>query len=756
MSINFFQLPNQIMAESEWKEEKYSEHANLMVQFIGNSKNTEYIEDIDEAYRAYNNELGSKEEALNKKITGQYGDDLGIEYTNYPLVEMTVDQLVSEYMGMPLQKTLYSINKRAINEKLDHKVMLLSEDLFRKENEKIKNEIGLELPTENPEVDIPDDIEEFHTKNYKTSNEELVNDLVEFFLESRKEKRTIKALLYDYFIGEECTVFIDKQNGHPKLFRAKYNESYVDLDPDKEVQDDPSVFAFYPFKTKNQILNEFDLNKTQRKKIDEIFDSMNDGSLLMDEISYRGNIKTGYNCPTGVSYKNWTDNSSSLRLRCFTMMWKSRKQIRVKVFQDEYGNNNYKILSKDYKARKRDTIETTTVEVARYIKMLGPELILDYGELDERMTYIDDKKSIKLPIVSLKGRNNLYGSELRSVAKKLIPLQRFASDLLFELRIASKNNNGRALVYDMAQVPKFFIQTFGTKNALSRVLHHLKKDKIIVFNSKDRPGKNTFNQFTSVDLSNRGQISDLISGLAMIEDLARKFVGLSKERQGEVDKYQTASGTDAAIMASNARTEVYYSLFDDFYEDVLERLMLKSRYVYKKGEVFPYMMGGLRMKFLTISEPFFQEDIAVYFGDRFKNKKSKEIIDRAASQALSTATDKELILDLINVLDEDYASEAKGILERSFERLEELNRANSEAMQQAELNKQQHEKEIQAERTEIENKRIEADLKISTDNLNNKLRIKNLEIDSEEKIALVKFDNELLKEEIKSLKKNKS
>ena len=754
MNYEQFELPNQRLSESKWTKKLYIEHANRMIAYLGGETYIGRNEEIARFYRRYNCELSPKEQKVNESLTKQYGYDLGVEYMIYPLCEMVVDQMVGEYITTPNRRKLFSVNKEAINAKLDEKVKYINEAIFREENKKLENELGFVPETEAPDIDLPDDIDKFFAMNYKTIAEEVGDDLVEQFLEVLKEKRKVKTLLQDYLISEQTVAWIDKKDGHPTIRRAKYDECYFDLNPDEEIQSDINIFAAFPYYTKNEILNEFVLDNDKLKKIDELFKKMASGKLNDEPFNFgrRDGVDAYSNCNTGISYRNWYDSNSKNRLRVMHMMWKSRRQIQAKVFVNPHtGEETYKLIKKTDKPRKRDNIKTVTIETHRFIKMLGPEIVLDFGEVKERLSYIDNKKKIKLPVVALVGRNTMYTGTIRSVVARVEQLQKAASDLIFELRLAMKSNDGRVMVYDAAQIPKQFLDAYGPKNALKRVMHHVKKDRMIIINSKDKNFRSSFNQFTALDLSNRGQVQDIVNAILLIEDLARKFVGLNKERQGEVGQYQTASGTDRAMLQSNARTEIYFNPFDEFFQSLLNTMLMKSKTIYKVGQVFQYVFGDLKAKFLTVFGDFFNSDLGIYFGDRFKDKRDKEIIDMAAQQALSNASDKELILDLINVLQGESASESKAILEKGLDTYAKLQEANSKAAQAAEQARAEHELALEDKRKLIADERNINNIEVAHIYADNKAYTENEKNSSNELMKLADIGAKQLEAEKKEL-----
>ena len=558
--------------------------------------------------------------------------------------------------------------------------------------------VEMNLETQNPEIELPEDIEIFFSKNFKTNEEELGDVLITQFLDVLKNKEKLKMILINYLVTGMAVGYIDKKDGHPHLLQFLFDEAYFDINPEEEVQKDIDIFAHFKYYTKNEILNKFKLDKGQRKKLDDIFARLSAGKLLNVDYNFSA-VSTGStiydNSKDGVSYKGWFDNSNkSNRIRVLSMEWKSRRELRTKTYTDKKsGKEITKLLSLKYKEKKNDVIERADVETRLFIETIGPELVLDYGEITERLSPEDYISKVKIPVTAIIDRNFIKNDELRSVAAKLLELQSFASDILYQLRLMIKQNNGRVMVYDTAQIPKIFLTNYGPEKALNRMMHHIKKDQLLFINSKDKNSRNTFNQFTSLDMSNRGATKDLIEGLMLVDDLAEKFVGLNKERKGGGEQYQTATGIQRNILASNARTEVYYEPFDNFVGDLLSKTLMKSKAIYKKGAIVNYIFGDMQTMFITISEKFPYTDLGMYIGDSSKNYRDKSTIDQSVTQALGNAQEPDLILGLIDVLEKDSATEAKGILERLVKRMDKLKEAEQENLRAIEDAKIKHENE---------------------------------------------------------------
>lgn len=666
-------LPDQTIPENEKNEDWHISHAlNYATYSITDTYNDQRSEML-KLYRGYNAELSDEERKLADAIECPHGQYLGVDYIVYPLIQTKIEQIVGEYLTRPLRRTAYVIDKKSKNKKLETKLKMMSEEFARKVAKDVEQNLGFKPETENPDLELPEDVESY---DFKTLAEEVANGLIRIFLDVRKEKQKLPHLFTHYCITDRAHVVLDKKHGYTTMRGVHPLDCDYDIDPYKVVQDDHEYFFENYYLTENEIYNTFtELTREQKAKVKEIFTSIS----AIDSSSYQSQELS-----TSQKYNGWFQTSNKVnRLRLVSAMWKSRKSVSIKVSNDKHGTTHYKKLKEDYKTKEKDKVETINGEMPRFVIMLGPDLCLDWGVMPKRYSYIDDPYSCTLPVVSVIRDNTIGTSLIKSVAAKLYQLQNMASEILFEIRLALKSaGDSRVLVYDAAQTPKEFSKQ-GYESGLNRVMHHIKKDKLMIINSKQKGSGGTFNQFTSLDLSQKGAVQDLFNGLAIIEDLASKFVGISPEREGQVHQNQTATGTDKAIRGSFARTEIIYTPFDEFVQSLLEKVLLKAKQDYEKGEVIHYILGEFKSEFLKVFDEFFASDMGMYLSDSRKDKESSERIDRAAEMALSNSNTPEIIMGLIEVFEGESASEKKAVFQRMLDSMEQIRQEQSKAQQEA-------------------------------------------------------------------------
>lgn len=701
--MSLLPLPDQTIPETQKTKEWHMGHIR---DYVGASSNDDTIgtqkSEIRKYYRAYLAQLNEKERELTEAITCPGGIDLGQEYIVYPLIQSKIEQIVGEFMLRPIRRKAYAIDKKSKDKKLQKKVMMVTEEIMRELSSDVNEKVGFETETQNKNVSLPKDLEEFFEKDYKMISEEVADGLLRLFLDVNKEKTKFRGLFTDYAICDRAHAVLDKKKGHTTLRKVHPLDAEYDLDPLEVVQGDHQYFIENYYLAENEIYNSFPgLSKKDREKVKVMFLQLSgnygEDSLQDNDLSFSD------------KYKGWSmDSNKTYRLRVVVGKWKSRKRNSFKMSKTSDGEKVIpKKLKEDYKPREKDVIKHIDKEVPRFCVMIGPDVCLDWGEMPERYTRIDAPWTCSLPIVSIVRDNTVGTSAIKSIAAKLYQLQQMASEILFELRLAMKSaGDSRALVYDAAQMPKEFASTGG----INRVLNHLKKDKLLIINTKQKGNdKTNFNQFTSLDLSQKGGINDLMQGLAYIEDLASKFVGISPEREGQVGQYQTATGTDKAIRGSAARTEIIYTPFDEFIQVILERAVMKMQHDYEEGQVIQYVFGEMKTKFMKIFKEFFSADLGVYLSDGRKDKDMADRIDQATELAIQGTNTPEMMMGLIEVFEGESASEKKAVFARIIKSLDEIRAQNQKAAEEAQKAEMEADAQKEAEASQLKREGFQKD-----------------------------------------------
>ena len=702
--MSTFNFPNQRISSSKKNEDWHIEHIYSYMKFATTGEYSAMRREQVELFYAASAKLSpAQDKLICAMVTERYGDNFGPQYYVYPLIESKIEQIIGDYRNRPLKRKCLVNNEKAVIKKLDHKVSMIAESLLREVNKEMQSDLGFVPETEKPEMQIPDDIEEFFQKDYRTISEEIGEDVLYQILVVKKEKEKIyDALRYFLTVGT-AHAYADEKDGHPSIFIPHPLECFHDINTSESIQKDINYFVWEKPMTLNEIFNTFDLTSKQKTQVENY-----------------ANIGSTANATNSSTMSSWFDRKGdSFRPKVVSMEWVSRRTAKFLVIKNNAGKEEYKILPDDYKSRKdRDeVIKSIEIDDTRHIIMIGPDVVLSYGSNADQMKTIGNKNKRFLNAVGLVDMRGGIG-ETRSLAKKLMYLQDFASEILYELRLNMRQLDGNVLVYDLANIPKEWM-ALGSKKAMEKVNYYLKRDRIQFINTKDKKS-NTYASSTNV--SQKGRLQDLINTLSLIEDLADKISGASKESQAQASQYAKATVAELNLSASTSRVENYFGLFDSFIETFLERLILKAKFVYKENDTFTYFAGDNQAKFLKVMPDFFYEDLGIHIGDNRLEYDRKKRIDSVAQQAFVNTQDPEVMLELIKVWNQENATEAEAIFSKGVKamkalREESMKAAQEQAAQDAQLEMAKEEK-IEKQHKE----RLQNNLDVANIYANNKIQ----------------------------------
>ena len=694
---SIYNFPNQRVSEKEKDEEWHKQHIVGYLTYTTSNEFSHKKKEISDLYYAYSAQLTKEGDAkVRALITERCGANFGPQYFVYPLIESKIEQVCGEYRQRPLKRKCLVNNEKAVIKKLDAKIDMLTEKLMRDLTEEVKPILGMAPETEKPEMKIPEDIVEFFSKDYRTISEEIGEDILYQILLVRKEKEKIYEALKHYLISGRVHAFIDEKDGHPSIFIPHVLDCFYDINPNDSLQNDLQYFCFDKFMSINDIFNTFDgISEKDKRKIE----------------SY---AKVGPGAADSTSISWFRNDGGVMRPRVVSMLWKSRIKKKFKVITNaKTGKEEYKILGDDYKVRNRDDVKTIEIDDVRHITMVGPDVILSFGSQEKQMQTVGNPKKRFIPVVGLIDENAIGTGEIRSLAKKLLYLQDFASEILYEIRLNMRQLDGNVMVYDLANIPKEWM-ALGADKALEKVNFFLKRDRIQLINSKD---KRSNPYASSVNVSQKGRTSELMQLLALIEDLADRISGVKHSAE---NPYQKATVAELSANTSSTRVEEYFGIFDTFVEIIEERIILKGKHVYEENQVFSYFGGDAQMKFLQIFPDFFVDDLGIYIGDNRKEYERKKRIDEMAGQTFGNAQSPELIRDLLRIWNADSSTEAEAILNKGIKALEKVREENNQMQQQMAEQQQKADEAKRQEEAQLKREGYAKDIKVAEIYANNK------------------------------------
>jgi hypothetical protein len=651
--------------------------------------------------------------------------DLPVPFKFFPIIRNKVDHMVGEYLLRPEKRYCQTVDDESTSKRLEESYQLSFRNFMQNVDEDIDAAAGFSTVEENQSIPIVENIERYQKENPLDIEAEMMNDAMEYLIQVRKLKEKIKPLLIDYLLSQHCACEIIKDSGDPMPYRFAPDEYAFDMPASEEYLEKANWFYAEKWESLGFVLDRF------REDIDE------DDYGVLEKLNDSNYADTFFNLHGIKNHSTYLDNKGSVtRVRVSRVYFKSYKLQKAKSGTSKKGKEYFKLVGDDYGPRSYEKMDERLSDDPYMIYQIAGVFWLRFGKTKNQARSVDNWTECPLPIVGLAGNNNT-GFNI-SFAQMLVPVEAIYNEVMYQIRYLIKQSGGKALIYDVSQMPKQFGGNFAN------VAKELKTNQIIPIDlsQEGNPKSSSFNQWKEIDFSLTTQITALWNTKMQIEKVADDISGVNEERSGSISAYSTNDIAQENIRRSSMRTEVWLMPFDNFYKRLLEKLVSFSKHIWPEGKKLQFWKGDGSEKILEINKEILLKDFAFSFESPYKQQQEIETLKQLSMQLMSSASaeDPRLILNYVKLLKADNYQEAERIFEEGVTVIEELKKQQQE--QEASIAEQNSKAAVALEEKKAANKKIEIDSKEKIAKLNN---------DSAERRALILADEAEVKERAKIL-----
>jgi len=709
MDQKYTSMPSMVIADKEKNDEWCEQVLNAITSYMssdGGEYSTQRTRDIRN-YQIYNGELNQGDY---KYITEQYGLTYPARLVNYPIITPKIDLLIGEEIRRPIDMKVTTVNKAAVIRKQDHKVSLMMRELLDEFHQEMRETMKVDVKEEGQGIPVPEDIETYMKYNYREMIEETAQDGLEYISNRYNLKDVFKEGFRDLLVTSKEFHKVSIQNGDPYVRRVDPRNIIFDSSAHSDYLDDCSWVGEERWISVNEINDEFKDSLTT-KDLEEL-DKMRN--------LYAGGDMNNYN-----SSLEWIDagHGKETRIRVVTAEWKSLRAIKFKLSDNKYDPNRpfRKMVKDTYRKRKGDRIETKWVDDVWEATKIGGKILVNARRRDNQVRSIDNPGKTPLSYVGcVKG--NTSGSPA-SIVDLLDNVQMLYNIVVYQIELAMARSGGKAVVYDVSQLPT------NVGMDIQQVLYHLKTDGIIPINSKDEGNQmSSFNQFQQIDFTLSQSVQQLINLKVMLEDMAGQISGVTRQREGAVEKYEYVGNVQRSVVQSSTITESWFYSHAEVKQRVLERLCNLMKVAWAGGKKAGMILGDGAYKFLNVMPDVALQDFGVYVGDSGKDDAMKQVVQQLAQAALQAGSVD--LLGVIKVLRSDTMTEAEKVLEQAM----------SEMQKQQEVAMQQQQQAQQAA-AEAEQAKFQAEAQLKQ--MDNEAKIQVAKIGSDSRLKVAKIQAEV-------------
>lgn len=655
------------------------------------------IQKMNRLNRSYNGYIDPKR---TKYLTHTYGKKNVGNFTSYRISRNKIDRLHGEWLRMPLNSTVMTINEEAQSKRLDNYIEKLGNSLMAEDINQMRS-MGANVLGGIP-VEPMGEKEKEKEINKKTKNESLMQKLLNYKLKQSRLKDKLAENFKDIELVSECF--------------------------GKIIEDEQGVVDYLPIDPRDAIFEEVEhdyfLKKTpyfghkERMFIHDILNRF--GSKLTDEERERlQNLKDHYSEETEDSTDRrqfWQEVNNTLVVDVFFLQWKTSVPNYTKIFKDNKGKitkeidlfaeeyqKNEKKIKKDVKAGKYELEKRWYEEKWEGIR-IGRDIYTGIQKVKYEYRKQDQPSRVEYDYVGL-----LFNTRdgLRVSLEELMDNLDFQFDVVqYQIHRELTKAKGKVVVYDKKYLPK--------NSTLKDVMYGMTNDSLYVIDSsKDGLRMNersdVANHIKELDLSVSAGTQALINLKLDIMQTIDRITGINEARDGMVAPSAKVGNTQQNVESSNNTTEPMFYFMHRFCEEVFDVVMrkVKINWIYKREKFAEIIAGTDGIEFLKFTDELENEDMGAFL---FDGRKESEIRDRLRNMSEAAINAKEFrVMDYLDSELAETLADSKIAIKRGWDELQKLNdeqRQHESEMQdkQLEASKQQaqddredwqaHEKEI--------------------------------------------------------------
>lgn len=304
----------------------------------------------------------------------------------------------------------------------------------------------------------------------------------------------------------------------------------------------------------------------------------------------------------------------------------------------------------------------------------------------------------------------------KMVVDLLKPYQLLYNVLFNQAYELIQRNNGKFLLMDINYLPTLKDWN-GEDGAIEKAMTIA---KVMGFMPVDSRLQNTqtanFNQNTTVDLDDTPKIERLINLAMLIEQQAFIQIGITPQRQGQIQASETATATNAAVSNSYSITEPYFENFFSYKKRKLQMILDMAQFMETQKEgsddiTLRYTTSDLGEAFIKVTKTeMMTADLGIYAD---YSAEAYQQLESARRLALENNTTGVPMSSLIKMLKLNSFDDIQATLEDWEEKQQQAEQAKQQQIE--EMQKQALAAQAEEKRLDRELKKYEIDTKAATE-----------------------------------------
>ena len=668
------EIPKQKIPASK-KNKKWSEEC--VDAYIALSNISGYGNRRSKLQKLYDYYNGHVEEEDYKYVTKPYGKsraNFPSKIRNYPIIKPIIDLLLGEKSKRPINYNVVVKNADTVSRKEEAKKAAVKAAMEQKLINML-NAQGIDTGQASKEVELPENVAKLFDASYVDIRAIIGQNAMNYIMQDQDVYDKLQKAWFHFLVSGECYTHRGVRNDEPFYDILNPIDVDYDKDPDVDFVEDGDWAIVRKFAHASTIIDMYREDLTD-KQIDKLENP--------SEFTRDSHMTQGYSLYGQEQYR-------SRLIEVNIVYWKSMKRIGFLTYiNPTTAEEEVEIVPDGFQMPEQlkelgATISYEWVNEVWQGTKIGDEIYLKMSPLDNQRNSINNPSQCKLPI---NGRTySDINSDNVSLVGLGIPYQINYNIYKYRLEIAIAKSKDIIAQFDINMIPK--------KWDMDKFMYYVDATGI-AWVDYNKEGMQLNPQHQAVlDMSIK-TIGQYITLLESIMQEFEKLLGVNRQRQGSVGRYEGKGTSQQAIIQSSHITEDIFRKFAALEQRDMQALLDYSKDAWIRGKNSMYYMGDGTQEFLSIDPTDYSEtNYGIFVSNASADLEKKLKVEQLAQAMIQNGTPASIIAEAID--SDSFTSIKKKIeeAEKSMQQLQQAQQAAQQEMQEKQLQAQQQQMQME-------------------------------------------------------------
>lgn len=578
-----------------------------------------------------------------KYVTDPYDieADLPSGFQHYDKISPKINLLIGEEWKRPFNFKCVAVNSSAISDMQKKKKELLMQALLDAIQPKFD-------PNYQQQPQTPAEIEEYMSSSYAGLQEITGQRILEYLKHEQELPRKFNEGFFDALVAGEEIYWVGIVAGEPVCRVVNPLDLTIIASEDSQFIDEASAIIEDRYMTVPEIVDEFH-HELSDAEIADLENGINNS--IKNEADFFTRSITVYEENTTSNGKEYNANV----YRVTRVEWKSFRKIGFIQYLNEVDGGETSYSTDKEKWEWDDIVDAEIFDVPDYAKKkdgcyyfdgmkysedwisewwtytrIGTDLYVGLGPVKHQYRSMDNPSNVRGGYTGF--IYNSRNSVSTSIVDRLKPFNYLYDIIYWRIELALAKDKGRVMLMDIAQLPS------GEGWDMDKWLYYLDGMNIAFINSAEegfQQAQGNFNQFQAIDLETGRFIDKHLQILAKLEEEMGEVSGVSRQRQGQVQRNELVGNVQQTIIQSSHITETWFKAHNTVKKRVLENLIHASKLAWKNGKKINYILDDMSRVLLDIDNlEYDNTEFGVFVSDSMEDDKALEAMRSLIHPAL--------------------------------------------------------------------------------------------------------------------------